>query len=229
MSWWDYGYWFQNIGERAAVADGGNLGYYASGEKINYPLADYLTSTNTSNHEEFLNKHSVDYIVLDSSMIGKYSAVSQIHNRNNSEFNLMRNFGAQDQTQRENDTLVTYSSRIGNLFVPYSLENASAEINSAPTLETRRGRTDIDCVLTENGRKTFNTSRESDYCVADHPFRAYPGARGSSQTVLVPEEIADSTLVRLYIMDGYGIDYAEKIPEASNGYVKMWKVQDRDE
>lgn len=238
LSWWDYGYWFESIGRRAAVADGGNLGYYAEGRKINYPLADYLAAENPENTTEFLEKHSVDYVVLDSSMIGKYSAVSQIHNRDNSDFNSMltlsTNGGLQNSaTQRGNETIVTFSSRVGNLFVPYNIDQQSGEINvsSAPTLETNRGRAEIGCMLTEDGRETFNTSSSSPYCMANHPFYSIPRATqgGNAQAVLVPKEIADSILVRLYLMDGYGVDYTEKIPEASNGYVKMWSVEGIEE
>jgi hypothetical protein len=40
---------------------------------------------------------------------------------------------------------------------------------------------------------------------------------------LVPRSIADSNLVRLYLMDGYGIDQVEKVEDGSNGFVKMWE------
>ena len=47
--------------------------------------------------------------------------------------------------------------------------------------------------------------------------------------VLVPKMMKDHMLVDLYLQDGGEIPFVEKVSEGSNGYVKMWKVQDRDE
>lgn len=248
LSWWDYGYHFQSIGERASVADGGNFGYYTNGEKINYPLADFLTSTEPHNetNTEFLEKHSVDYIVLDETMIGKYSAVSQIHNRDNSQFNSMIQMNTpsdirQSINQQGNETVVQFrDSRTGlGTYVPVDRE--TMEVSSAPVLETRSGRGEIGCMLTDNGVREFNTSDPINLgdgfgspCLAKNPYYSLERAFYSAQSdqmraqparmVLVPESIADSMLVRLYLMDGYGVDYAEKVEEGSNGYVKMWEV-----
>ncbi|MFB6143706.1 MAG: STT3 domain-containing protein [Candidatus Nanohaloarchaea archaeon] len=231
LSWWDYGYWFESIGRRAAVADGGNLGYYTSDRKINYPLADYLASETPENTTDFLEKQSVDYIVLDSSMIGKYSAVSQIHKGTNKRFNSMLTFstsgGLKNSMSRQgNETIVTYSSRAGRLYVPYRIGTGNIRVSSPPLLETGKGRVSIDCVLTDSGAKMFDTNTSSSYCLARHPFYSIPRASqgGNARVVLVPKEIRKTVLVRLYLMDGYGIDYVKKLPEASNGYVKMWKV-----
>jgi asparagine N-glycosylation enzyme membrane subunit Stt3 len=247
MSWWDYGYWFQNIGERAAVADGGNLGYYASGEKINYPLADVLTSTNASEQTRFLEKHSVDYIVLDETMIGKYSAVSQIANRDNSDFQSMLQVGASSGRRAlsgsENDTVLTLSRGNFRLFVPVNASRSGVEVSGAPTLEAggRRGR--IDCLLTEDGERQFNVTplqfqgrflgvEQPELCVAENPFYNLDrgiGAGARTRMVLVPKMMKDHMLVDLYLQDGGEIPFVEKVSEGSNGYVKMWKVQDRDE
>lgn len=241
MSWWDYGYWFESIGRRAAVADGGNMGYYTPRPlgKVNYPLADLLTSSNPENHTWFLEKHSVDYILLDNSMIGKYAAVSQISNRNNQEYQSMVAIGTNRDirnslSQSGNQTVVEFSGRGIKIFAPVSQDGQGISITGAPTFQTSQGRLQINCVLTENGRKTFNASQQSQFCVAEDPFysldRAFAslntGSPQQARLVLVPQKISRSTLVRLYLQDGYGIDFVEKIPEASNGYVKMWKVKD---
>jgi len=250
LSWWDYGYHFETIGDRAAVADGGNLNYYASGEKINYPLADFLTDSGFENHTDFLNKHSVDYIVLDETMIGKYSAVSQIAHRSNSDFNTMLQLSTsrnvQQSVMRQNNrTLIQFSNQRNGLsaYAPIEQNNetGSTSISSAPILETRSGsRGEIGCVLTENGVKEFNVSQPmslgggfGEICVATNPYYAVDSAIYSANNpeirarqaklVMVPREIADSNLVRLYLMDGYGIDQVEKVEDGSNRYVKMWE------
>lgn len=246
LSWWDYGYWFESIGRRPAVADGGNAGYYASGEKINYPLADFLSSSNPENHTDFLKKHSVDYILLDRTMIGKYSAVSQISKRttDRNEVESMTQVTSCRTRNRRcipapleqslsrgsgNQTIGSFTTSNGGLrvYAPIERNGQDLEISGALTLETGGGRTKIDCKLTEEGRVDFNTSRSADLCIAENPhlsLEAGAGSNSRSQLVLVPEAITDSTIVRLYLMDGYGIDFAEKVPEASNRYVRMWEV-----
>ncbi|MFB6145773.1 MAG: STT3 domain-containing protein [Candidatus Nanohaloarchaea archaeon] len=250
LSWWDYGYWFESVGRRSAVADGGNLGYYSSNEKINYPLAQYLTSTNSTDMS-FLKKHSVDYIVLDNTMIGKYSAVSQIAHRSNDKFNSMIPMSTsrdirRSMSQSGNNTAVKFSrSSYFNLYTPIKLNRnttpPSISISSAPTLEIGQNRGQIDCVLTNNGIKTFdNVSRPiqlrglGEVCVATDPYysmeRSFYSVNSKqipltqAKAILVPKSISTSNLVRLYLMDGYGVPYAEKVPGGSNGYVKMWKV-----
>jgi asparagine N-glycosylation enzyme membrane subunit Stt3 len=240
LSWWDYGYWFGAIGERASIADGGNSAYYTNGEKINYPLAEFLTSSNPENHTDFLEKHSVDYIVLDETMIGKYSAVSQIANRDNSEFNSMiqlqtsRNIQNSLSRDSNNNTVARFRGQGLGLYVPIEIGQTSVEISesSAPTLEAR-SRTPISCVLTPEGRVEYDVEAQTDYCVAINPYYSLErslGTAGSARSmqakaVLVPEEIADSTLVRLYLMDGYGMEMVEKVDGGNTGdFIKMWEV-----
>jgi len=250
LSWWDYGYWFETIGDRASIADGGNFGYYSSEEKINYPLAEFLTGSGFENHTEFLTKHSVDYIVLDETMIGKYSAVSQIAHRSNSDFDSMIQLSTSGNIQdsvmtQGNRTLIQFGGGRSGLtaYAPINQDNqtGSVSISSAPILETRSGsRGQIGCVLTENGVEEYNVSQAlnlgggfEDACVAINPYYSVDSAIYSANTpqirsrqakmVLVPRSIADSNLVRLYLMDGYGIDQVEKVEDGSNGFVKMWE------
>ncbi|MBI5148123.1 hypothetical protein HZA33_00405 [Candidatus Pacearchaeota archaeon] len=72
--WWDYGYWVQTMGERATVLDGGNkMGYWdhLMGRHV-------LTGQNETEALEFLKTHTVSYLLIDSTEIGKYSAYSSI-------------------------------------------------------------------------------------------------------------------------------------------------------
>jgi asparagine N-glycosylation enzyme membrane subunit Stt3 len=235
LSWWDYGYLFQTLGRTGSVADGGNFGYYtSSGEKINFPLAEYLNGT-VENDTEFIDKHSADYIWLDHTMIGKFSAVSQIANRDNSQFEsiigIETNNLRQSLSRDGNQTVATFQGRLGrsraSMFVPLEINNRSASIEGSPTARLSNGRSaDINCVLTENGRKEFDVESDLPFCLAEDPFysleRGLVG--GSSRVLLVPKKISDSTFVKLYIQDGYGVPYAEKVAEASNGYIKMWEI-----
>jgi hypothetical protein len=72
--WWDYGYWVQSIGDRATVTDGGNSIVY-----WNYLTGRYvLTGDNQQDALNLLYNHNVDYLLIDSTDIGKYGAFSQI-------------------------------------------------------------------------------------------------------------------------------------------------------
>ncbi|MFB6100880.1 MAG: STT3 domain-containing protein [Candidatus Nanohalobium sp.] len=238
LSWWDYGYYFETLGRRPAVADGGNFGYYSGQDpKINYPLADYLNSTATNPQDiDFLQKHSVDYIWLDYSMIGKFAAVSQIANKNNSQYQVIRRMGTSGTVRKSlssdgNQTLVHFRGRFGrgiaDIYTPVESTNTSMDISGAPIVRFSNGATrKIDCVLTDGGKQTYNTSGIG-FCLAEDPLYSLErgiSAQSQARAVLVPKKIADSTFVRLYIQDGWGVPYAEKVPEASNGYIKMWKV-----
>ncbi len=73
-SWWDYGYWIQALGERATVTDGGNVITY-----WNYLMGRHvLTVDNQEDALEFLYNHDVNYLLIDSTDIGKYGAYSSI-------------------------------------------------------------------------------------------------------------------------------------------------------
>lgn len=255
LSWWDYGYWFESIGRRAAVADGGNAGYYADGRKINYPLADFLTSTNpnSGNNTEFLEKHSVDYVVLDETMIGKYSAVSQIARETNQDYRAMRSLQTNRDIRRSisgdpnsTERIITYRGRYINGYLPISSSNGSLDVYKAPLLEFQ-GRNDVGCYIDESGVTEYDVENPAtvpyvlfggpqgenvEVCLAMNPYynldRSLQGlASGQlrrSELVVVPKPLAETTLVQLYLMDGANIDWAEKVPEGSNGFVKMWKV-----
>ena len=74
VSWWDYGYWIQSMGERATVTDGGNSNVW-----WNYLIGRYvLTGDNQQDLLDFTNDHGVSYLLIDSSDMGKYGAYSQI-------------------------------------------------------------------------------------------------------------------------------------------------------
>ncbi len=246
LSWWDYGYHFQSVGRTATVADGGNLGYYTDEDRIPYTIADFFTSENPEEHEELFKKHSVDYLVLDETMLGKYSAVSQIAERDNENFRSMIQLESPSNIQEgvteiDNRTMVEFSGQGINVYTPVDNSEGSAEITSAPIFESPEFRGEIDCVLTDDGVQEFDgdgieLDGFGEVCAAQNPYfnvdRALAfGQQGfgmPARLVLVPKDIKDHTMVRLYLMDGYDIDFLESAPDASNDYIKTWEV-DYDE
>ena len=245
LSWWDYGYNFQTLGRTASQADGGNLRYYSNqGNHQNEFLAKYLNST-TQNDTQFLEKHSADYIWLDNTMIGKFSPVSQIANGDNQNAEALSRFQTRGNLQNSisqsgNQTVINLRGALRgnsagqlqnipvNMFVPIQLTNTSASISGPATLRLPNGQErKIGCVLQQNGEKQFYQVENSvDFCIAEDPF--YTLERGTIgaqvRMTAIPEKLSDSTFVELYIQDGENVEYAEKVPEASNGYIKIWEI-----
>lgn len=230
LSWWDYGYWFETIGARAAIADGGNMGFYHNGiegdTKINYPLADFLTSPDYTQHLDWLQELSVDYVVLDSTMIGKYSAVSQIHNRDNSQFSAMQTMGCQRQGNRcaiqqsNGQRYLVYGSGRARFLVPINQQGNGLSIAGTPMFQQGRGTAPVQNFCSpQNGIVSFdvnNTQQSLPGCVAFHPYRQH------TQLIYIPPDVMESTLVNLYVMDGYNMPHFEEVQD--NGFVKMWRV-----
>jgi asparagine N-glycosylation enzyme membrane subunit Stt3 len=74
ISWWDYSYWIQYLGMRATLTDGGHAsGYY------DWLIGRYLL---TGNRPElalsFMKTVDSDYLLIDPTDIGKYTAFSSI-------------------------------------------------------------------------------------------------------------------------------------------------------
>ena len=239
MSWWDYGYHFESIGRRPSIANGWNAGYYTENTRaVNMPLADFFTASDPN--LEFLEKHSVDYIVLDHTMIGKYSAVSTISNKAAQQTNetvgpvrSMLSVSTSSNTresisQSGNLTTVQFSGQGLTIYAPVQVSNNSVEFSGAPTIQRGSTRLSINCVMTENGTKTFDVESEMNYCLAEDPYyslvRGFSSNQLPARAVLVPKSIQDASLVQLYLEDGKGLDWVEKVPEGSNDYLKMWKV-----
>ena len=152
LSWWDYGYHIESLGERAAVADGGNRGFMtkSGGNKLPLNLADFFTSDDL-NQTHILNKHSADYVILDRPMIGKYGAVSRIANREN---------------LNETKQLITFSSgsAASSTVIPDGEGSATDVASYNGTLNNTQGsmtlssstiRTELNVPLTLNSQGPF--------------------------------------------------------------------------
>jgi asparagine N-glycosylation enzyme membrane subunit Stt3 len=109
--WWDYGYWLQSIGNRATVTDGGNaIAYW------NYLMGRHvLTGDNQKDALDFLYSHNANYLLIDSSDIGKYTAFSSIGSDiNYDRYSWIGTFLQDDKQTQEtkNQTLYIYPGGI---------------------------------------------------------------------------------------------------------------------
>ena len=109
--WWDYGYWVQSIGKRATVVDGGNAIVY-----WNYLMGRLvLTGDNQKDALDFLYSHDANYLLIDSSDLGKYTAFSSIgSDENYDRYSWIGSFLLDEsQTQEtKNQTLYVYAGGI---------------------------------------------------------------------------------------------------------------------
>jgi asparagine N-glycosylation enzyme membrane subunit Stt3 len=75
LHWWDYGYWVQTGGNRPTFSDGG----HSQGNFGNHVVGRYvLTTPFPETAKSFMKTHGVNYLLIDPTDIGKYSAYSSI-------------------------------------------------------------------------------------------------------------------------------------------------------
>jgi len=74
--WWDYGYWIQTLGKRPTIADGGHFqGIYDGNHKIGRYI---LTTLKPETALSFFKTMNINYLLIDQTDLGKYSAYSKI-------------------------------------------------------------------------------------------------------------------------------------------------------
>lgn len=103
--WWDYGYWIQSMGKRATVLDGGNsIPYW------DYLMGRYvLTAQSEEEALEFLYTHKANYLLIDSTDIGKYGAYSRIgSDENYDRYSWIGTFTLNEQQIQEKKNSTTY-------------------------------------------------------------------------------------------------------------------------
>lgn len=75
VHWWDYGYWVESLGKRAALADGGHF----QGDFMTHMIGRYLlTNPDPKSAMSFMKSNEINYLLIDPTEVGKYSAYSSI-------------------------------------------------------------------------------------------------------------------------------------------------------
>ena len=208
LSWWDFGYWFQTEGERPTNLDGGN-----NMATRNRPTAQFFTGMmNETQQRFFLNKFNTDYILVDYSMIGKYAAMSKIANYDGKVESYL-GMPYKDRIERGNVSIIIYSAGPYSLWLPV---NPAGQLEGNIVLSTSQGQEAyIKSICGAGGLMPLNPPNDKaiiDNCVFITPQLVY----------LASEDIGTSVFTKLYLMDGAGVPYVEKVFD--NQEVKIFKV-----
>lgn len=195
LSWWDYGYWFQLMANRPTNMDGGNEMAVAR----NTPAAQYFTGLmNSSQQKYFLQKYGTDYILVDTSMIGKFSAMSKIASFGQRVDAYQ--FLEQGQVfQRNNKTVVTYGN--GVIWVPtWPNGTLAGDI----LVETQGGEGYIRYACSAAG--AIDLQPPDDKPAADWAIMPVQGG-----LYVVTAEVCNSPNTRLIFFGGAGLDYVTRV------------------
>jgi len=212
LSWWDFGHWFHARGERASVADGGNL----FGSQINVPIAQWYTDdiSNWGEHEEWIKSRGATHILMDFTLPGKYGAISKIASNGEQIIGYMQMNQAGSQPN-DNDTIYIFNNGPYELWLPM---NAEGGLSGTPMfLVSQNGqyqqRTYINNVCTNQGLVVVgNQTPSMEGCVGLADFGVF----------YVPPEAETSIFNSLMFMDGKGLPVKKVF---DNRYVKIFEVE----
>ncbi|MEM5812610.1 MAG: STT3 domain-containing protein [Candidatus Aenigmatarchaeota archaeon] len=230
LSWWDFGYWFQTRGNRASVADGGNLG----GKYLrNFELADWYMDSpeNWSAWVPWMKGYKVTHIFMDYTLPGKYGAISKIGSRGENVYGFLefRRNPNPVSSPLSNTTVVEYLAGPIGPDAYYSIWlgfDDNGGLVGRPMFMIKQGqrysqKNYINEFCTTSGIiRVSNETNAMPGCIA---INTYLGKEG---LFYVPPEIENTIFNRLMFMQGYGLP-VEKVFD--NGLIQIYKVNYENE
>lgn len=207
ISWWDFGYWFQTRGKRKTVADGGH------GDRLT--LAKWFTSpvNKWKDWEPWLkDTYSVDYILMDYTLPGKYGAISAIATNSENIVGIaqFQNTGAYPQG---NKTIYEFSSGPYKIWIPFGNGNvAGTPMFLYIQNEQVLSKSYISKICTNQGIMEMEEENPTmPGCVSLTNFGVF----------YIPEEAMNTIFSSLMFMDGYGLP-VEKVFD--NTLIRIYKL-----
>lgn len=217
LSWWDFGYWFQERGERTTVADGGNIGRVGGIDygRTDYEIAQWYTSDpkNWSNFIPWLKFHKVTHILMDYTLPGKYGAISKIASEGKQVIGMFR-FTLSKTYSQKNKTIYEFKNGPYTIWIPFTKDGALA---GTPVF-----------LISQNG-KFYSKSYINEMCTTSGIIKVgnqEPSVKGCISLsdlglYYIPPEAEHTIFTTLMFMDGYGLP-VEKIFD--NKLIKIYKV-----
>ena len=80
VTWWDYGYWIQTLGNSTSLGDGGNVG---PGYTINWYTGNFFSQDDYDNATAWADDWDLTYFTIDAQMLPKFWAYSTLGGRSN--------------------------------------------------------------------------------------------------------------------------------------------------
>ena len=234
IGWWDYGYWVQGGGERATVADGGNVG----GQALNYYTGRHiLTSPNDTEALAFIKAKEATHFITLSDDIGKYPAYSSIgSDLKNDRYSWINTFNLNPAYTQEtrNSTLYFYegsfvldedviyddklyperAAGIGGFIVPIEVKSNNTSTMRRPSaiLMTRQQQATVplNCIVF-NKQKVVFAEDGLDGCLVLIPRIDGDKFDPKGSSLYVSRKVKDSLFARLYI-------YGMQVPHFTLAY-----------
>ncbi|MFH1445745.1 MAG: STT3 domain-containing protein [Nanoarchaeota archaeon] len=211
LSWWDFGYWFQTVGKRASVADGGNMV-----GMIDESIADWFISP-TSEWDEWipwLEEHGVTHILMDYSLPGKYGAISTIGTRGERADGFLQL--QQTDSFDRGDGLTIIEFRQGSYVVWIPTDGGDSMVGN-PMFLVAQGdqfveRYTITKICSNTGISVLG---EADDAI---PGCLYMGNLGM---YYIPEGLENNIFVSLMFMDGANLPVKKVF---DNSYIRIYEV-----
>lgn len=219
--WWDYGYWLQSIGERATVLDGGNAIVYwdhLMGRHV-------LTGQNETEALEFLKTHDANYLLIDSTDIGKYPAYSSIGgDENYDRYSWVNTFTLDEKSSKEtrNETVYVYKGGSandddiiwGNQIIPQQsagiagfmlpMDKQSKEIKQPSIIliyQNKQINIPIKCVYLEYTKKKIEFENGLDSCLYIVPSIDSSKINNLGSALYLSERAMNALWTKLYLFD----------------------------
>ncbi|MCK4968245.1 MAG: hypothetical protein KAS12_04255, partial [Candidatus Aenigmarchaeota archaeon] len=207
LSWWDFGYWFQTMGKRATLLDGGN--YFGNLDEY---AARYFTGYyNETEQEEYLLEWRPTHILVDSSMIGKYAAMSKIANDGKKVESYMQ-MRKTATYPKDNMTVLVYSAYQYQVWVPVSKEGA---LGGNILFSAGQNQAYIKYLCTNKGLVDLKPPE-------DKPAMESCVFLTSDTVLLASKDIGSSPFTKLFLQDGMGLDYVTQV--YTNGAIKIFEI-----
>ncbi|HIK02911.1 TPA: glycosyltransferase family 39 protein [archaeon] len=211
-SWWDHGHEFTALAQRPIVADGSQ-----SFQHVN-DLAKFFTSTNSTEALLILKEYNVSYVFTSADMFAVYGSITQIASGKEARQAILPL--SQIYSLPDNSTNYVYSIKGSSGVTVVATVDSEGDADAkiiAKYNSTKLGRiyyvNNGVLKLKSNENDKGNFFNNSFYFTSDYAL-AVPLLGG----------VDDTMLVRLQLLDAFGMEEHFELVKSFSGVVKVYKI-----
>ncbi|MBM3304129.1 MAG: hypothetical protein FJY76_03455, partial [Candidatus Aenigmarchaeota archaeon] len=215
LSWWDFGYWFQEVGQRATIVDGSGVG---DTSRLDVALWFTDDTKNWSRWTGWLNdKLDVGYILMDYTLPGKYGAITKIASYGSTVVGMLQ-FDQTGATPQGNNTIYEFGAGPYRIWLPIG---QNGNIAGTPIFLVTDGtrysnKAYINDLCTERGIASVgNESQTIGGCIAMTQYGLF----------YVPAEAEHTIFTSLMFMDGVGLTEEGLNKVFDNGLIHIYDLK----